>query len=41
MEIIKSWEPLLIGADPMAKELILAKLKRFIHTNVGLSYPAV
>jgi L-alanine-DL-glutamate epimerase-like enolase superfamily enzyme len=39
MEIIKSWEPLLIGADPMAKELILAKLKRFIHTNVGLSYP--
>ena len=40
MEIIKTWEPMLIGADPLARELILAKLKRFIHTNVGLSFPA-
>jgi L-alanine-DL-glutamate epimerase-like enolase superfamily enzyme len=39
MSIIKTWEPMLIGADPFDKEKILARLERFIHTNVGLSYP--
>jgi D-galactarolactone cycloisomerase len=39
MEIIKSWEPILIGANPQDRESILGKFTRFIHTNVGLSYP--
>lgn len=39
MDIVKSWEPILIGANPFDKEKILAKLQRFIHTNTGLSYP--
>jgi len=39
MEIVKTFESALIGANPFDKELILAKLSRFVHTNVGLSYP--
>jgi L-alanine-DL-glutamate epimerase-like enolase superfamily enzyme len=39
MEIIKTWGPMLIGANPFDKEIILGKLSRFVHTNVGLSYP--
>jgi L-alanine-DL-glutamate epimerase-like enolase superfamily enzyme len=41
MALIRSWEPILIGADPFDKELILAKLNHFIHSNTGLSYPNV
>jgi L-alanine-DL-glutamate epimerase-like enolase superfamily enzyme len=41
MEIVKSWEPILVGSNPLDRESILGKLSRFIHTNVGLSYPGV
>jgi len=39
MEIIKTFDTVLIGANPFDKEIILGKLSRFVHTNVGLSYP--
>ena len=41
MEIVKSLEPILIGANPLDRDSILGKLSRFVHTNVGLSYPGV
>ncbi len=41
MALIKSWGPILIGANPFDKELILGKLNSFIHSNTGLSYPNV
>jgi len=42
MFIIKSWEPILIGADPFDKELILSKINHIIHdVTGGLSFPNV
>lgn len=42
MLIIKSWEPVLIGANPFDKELILSKINHFIHNVTGgLSFPNV
>ncbi len=38
--MVKSWEPILIGADPLDKGLIMAKLSRSIHSVWGMSYPA-
>ena len=40
MAVIRSWEPILIGADPLDREIILAKMQEFLQTNVWLSYPA-
>jgi len=40
--MIRSWEPVLIGANPFNKELILSKINHFIHdTTGGLSFPNV
>jgi L-alanine-DL-glutamate epimerase-like enolase superfamily enzyme len=41
MLLIKYWEPILIGANPFDKEIILSKLSHFIHNNTGLSFPNV
>jgi len=42
MLIIKCWEPILIGANPFDKELILAKINHFIYNITGgLSFPNV
>ena len=40
ISMIKTWEPILIGADPLDKGLIMAKLNRFIRSVWGVSYPA-
>jgi L-alanine-DL-glutamate epimerase-like enolase superfamily enzyme len=37
---MKSWEPFLIGANPLDRGLIMARLGRFIHSVWGMSYPA-
>ena len=39
MEIIKTWESILIGADPLDRGSILSQLNRVIHTNASLSFP--
>lgn len=41
MTLIKYWEPILIGANPFDKEIILSKLSHFIHNNTGMSFPNV
>ena len=41
ISLIKYWEPILIGADPFDKGLIVAKLSHFIHNNTGMSFPNV
>jgi L-alanine-DL-glutamate epimerase-like enolase superfamily enzyme len=42
MLIIKGWESVLIGANPLNKELILSKINNFIHdATSGLSFPNV
>jgi L-alanine-DL-glutamate epimerase-like enolase superfamily enzyme len=38
--MVKSWEPFLIGANPLDRGLIMAKLGRSIHSVWGMSYPA-
>ncbi|MFC1949769.1 mandelate racemase/muconate lactonizing enzyme family protein [Chloroflexota bacterium] len=38
--MVKSWEPILIGANPLDRGLIMAKLSRSIHSIWGMSYPA-
>jgi len=38
--MIKSWEPAIIGANPLDKGLIMAKLSRAISSVWGISYPA-
>jgi L-alanine-DL-glutamate epimerase-like enolase superfamily enzyme len=38
--MIKSWKPFLIGANPLDRGLIMAKLSRFITSAWGPSYPA-
>jgi len=38
--MVQSWEPILIGANPLDKGLIMAKLSRSIHSVWGFSYPA-
>ncbi|MEE8419451.1 MAG: mandelate racemase/muconate lactonizing enzyme family protein [Dehalococcoidales bacterium] len=40
VSMIKTWEPILIGADPLDKGLIMAKLSRSISSVWGVSYPA-
>ena len=42
MLMLKNWEPVLIGANPFDKELILAKINTFINNVTGgLSFPNV
>jgi L-alanine-DL-glutamate epimerase-like enolase superfamily enzyme len=36
----ESWEPTLIGANPLDRGLIMARLSRSIHSIWGISYPA-
>lgn len=38
--MIKGWEPALIGANPLDRGLIMAKLSRSIRSVWGMSYPA-
>jgi L-alanine-DL-glutamate epimerase-like enolase superfamily enzyme len=38
--MIKSWEPVLIGANPLDRGLIMAKLSGAIRSVWGVSYPA-
>jgi L-alanine-DL-glutamate epimerase-like enolase superfamily enzyme len=38
--MVKSWENILIGANPLDRGLIMAKLERNIHSVWGVSYPA-
>jgi L-alanine-DL-glutamate epimerase-like enolase superfamily enzyme len=38
--MVKSWEPFLIGANPLDRGLIMANLSRSIHSVWGMSYPA-
>ncbi len=38
--MIKSWEPILIGANPLDRGLIMAKLSGSIHSAWFMSYPA-
>jgi L-alanine-DL-glutamate epimerase-like enolase superfamily enzyme len=40
MVMVKSWGPVLIGANPLDRGLIMAKLDRFIRSVWGISYPA-
>lgn len=40
MLLIKSWEPILIGANPFDKEMILSKLQGFIYQVKRVTFPA-
>ncbi|MBN1191985.1 MAG: mandelate racemase/muconate lactonizing enzyme family protein [Dehalococcoidales bacterium] len=39
MGLVKSWEPVLIGADPFERDIVLSRLSHFIYNNTGCSYP--
>jgi L-alanine-DL-glutamate epimerase-like enolase superfamily enzyme len=38
--MVKSWEPFIIGANPLNRGVIMSKLSRFITSAWGPSYPA-
>ena len=40
VSMIKSWEPILIGANPLDRGPIMAKVSRAIRSVWGVSYPA-
>jgi L-alanine-DL-glutamate epimerase-like enolase superfamily enzyme len=40
IEMLKTWEPHIVGKNPLDRELILQKIRPALHSVWGVSYPA-